>query len=46
MGGEGVEPSWPFDHNILSVARIPIPPPALIFFYNFFPGELILNYGS
>jgi hypothetical protein len=28
MGGEGVEPSQPYGHRILSPACIPIPPPA------------------
>ncbi len=30
VGGEGLEPSYPCGHGILSPARLPVPPPALV----------------
>ncbi len=30
VGREGLEPSYPCGHGILSPARLPIPPPALV----------------
>ena len=29
MGREGFEPSHPYGHKILNLARLPVPPPAL-----------------
>lgn len=34
VGGEGLEPSRPKGHKILSLARMPIPPPAQTTKYN------------
>ena len=43
MGEEGLEPSRPCDHKILSLARLPVPPLAHIFILTYF-GELCYNY--
>ena len=31
LGREGFEPSRPFGHKVLSLVRLPVPPPALLF---------------
>ena len=43
MGEEGLEPSRPCDHKILSLARLPVPPLAHIFILTYF-GELCYNF--
>ena len=43
VGEEGLEPSRPCDHKILSLARLPVPPLARIFILTYF-GELCYNF--
>ena len=43
VGEEGLEPSRPYDHKILSLARLPVPPLAHIFILTYF-GELCYNF--
>ena len=43
VGEEGLEPSRSYDHKILSLARLPVPPLAHIFILTYF-GELCYNF--
>ncbi len=36
LPGAGLEPAWDCSQEILSLSRIPIPPPGLLFFYFYF----------